>query len=70
MFNQQFQFMAILAPDGTVLDANETCFRATGVEESQVVGLLLWETPWWNRHPEAQQWWKNHVSEVSCGGAR
>ena len=30
VFNQQFQFMAILAPDGTVLEANDTCFRTTG----------------------------------------
>ena len=27
VFNQQFQFMAILSPDGHVLEANDTCLR-------------------------------------------
>ncbi len=38
MFNQQFQFMVILAPDGTVLEANDTCFRTTGVPRESVMG--------------------------------
>ncbi|MEH1952180.1 PAS domain-containing protein [Nostoc sp.] len=31
VFNQQFQFMAILKPDGTVIEVNDTCLRVTGV---------------------------------------
>ena len=38
VFNQQFQFMAILAPDGTVMEANNTCFQATGVDREDGAG--------------------------------
>ena len=55
VFNQQFQFMVILDPDGRVLEANDTCFRATGVERERVIGRLFWETPWWDRLPTMQR---------------
>jgi PAS domain S-box-containing protein len=64
-FNQQFQFMAILAPDGTVLEANETCFRATGVTRDQALGRRLWETPWWNRLPAMQERWQRSLAEAA-----
>jgi PAS domain S-box-containing protein len=68
VFNQQFQFMAILAPDGTVEDANETCFRATGVARDQVLGRPLWATPWWNGLPDMQEQWKRYVAQVAQDG--
>jgi len=69
VFNQQFQFMVIVAADGTVLEANNTCFLATGVQTEEVLGRPIWETPWWNRLPVMQQWWKDQVNEVvRCGG--
>ncbi len=68
VFNQQFQFMVILDPHGTVLEANETCFSATGVERDQVVGRPFWEAPWWDRLPATQELWKRHIaSAIDCG---
>jgi PAS domain S-box-containing protein len=64
VFNQQFQFMAVVAPDGTVLEANDTCFHATGVSRDIVLGRLFWETPWWNRLPEMQERWKQYLAEA------
>lgn len=64
VFNQQFQFMVILATDGTVLDANDTCFRTTGVAREQVMGRLFWETPWWDRLPAMQEKWRRIVSNA------
>ncbi|HZU36375.1 MAG TPA: ATP-binding protein [Gemmataceae bacterium] len=63
-FNQQFQFMAILAPDGTVLEANDTCFTATGVSREQTLGRHFWDTPWWASLPAMQQWWKQSISSA------
>lgn len=68
VFNQQFQFMAILTPDGTIMDANETCFRATGISREQVMGRHLWDTPWWNRLPEIQDQLKRFVSDAARSG--
>ena len=67
VFNQQFQFMAILAPDGSVLEANETSFNATGVRREQVLGRLFWETPWWNESPVVQEKWKALISQAEQG---
>jgi PAS domain S-box-containing protein len=68
VFNQQFQFMAILALDGAVLEANDTCFRATNVERGRVLGRPLWETPWWDRLPAMQGRWKRILQEAALGG--
>ena len=67
VFNQQFQFMAILAPDGRVLEANQTCFNATGVRREQVLGRLFWETPWWDQFPVVQEKWKALISQAQQG---
>jgi PAS domain S-box-containing protein len=67
IFNQQFQFMLISAPDGKVLEANESCFRATGIKRQQVLGHYLWDTPFWSRLPAVQQTWKRHIAAVAGG---
>lgn len=67
VFNQQFQFMAILDPDGTVVDANETCFTATGYRRDQVLGKFFWETPWWSDLPRVQDEWKAQITEAAHG---
>lgn len=69
VFNQQFQFMVILAPDGTVVEANEMCFAATGVEREQVIGRLFWETPWWNHLPAMQAKWRQMIAQALAGAA-
>lgn len=69
VFNQQFQFMAILDCEGAVVDANETCFKATGVTRDQVLGRLLWETPWFDRIPEVPSKWKSIVAQTASGAA-
>lgn len=63
VFNQQFQFMGILHPDSTVLEADDTCFRATGVPRERVVGRRFWEAPWWERLPDTQVWWRKAITE-------
>jgi two-component system sensor histidine kinase/response regulator len=47
VFDQEFQFVGLLEPDGTVLDANETVLEAAGVRREEVVGRPFWKTPWW-----------------------
>src|SRR5262249_61615967 len=68
VFNQQFQFMALVAPDGAVLEANDTCFWATGVARERVLGRPFWETPWWDRLPAMQERWRQFLAEVLRNG--
>lgn len=65
VFNQQFQFMAILAPDGTVLEVNDLAVTATGVSREEVIGKLFWDTGWWSGLPEMQRAWPVRLAEAA-----
>lgn len=47
-FDRSVQFLALLSPDGTVLEANRTALGLIGAEREDVVGRRFWETRWWN----------------------
>lgn len=47
IFNQTFQFMGLLEPDGTILEANQTFLNLAGIEREEVAGRALWQAPWW-----------------------
>jgi PAS domain S-box-containing protein len=40
-------FIALLDPEGNVLDVNPAALIAGGVDRTEVIGLPLWSTPWW-----------------------
>jgi PAS domain S-box-containing protein len=65
IFNQQFQFMAILSPEGVLLDVNELPLRAGGVTREQVIGRPFWETLWWEGLPEMQAGWPARLAEAA-----
>ncbi|MDB5338562.1 MAG: domain S-box-containing protein, partial [Planctomycetaceae bacterium] len=69
VFNQQFQFMVILAADGTVIDANEMCFTATGYMRTDIIGQVFWKTPWWNGLPDMPMKWQVFVADALRGAA-
>ena len=54
IFDHAFQFIGLLKPDGTVVDANQAALDFAGVSQSAVLGKFFWETPWW-RHSAAEQ---------------
>lgn len=67
IFNQAFQFSAILQPDGTLLEANQTALDFCGIRNADVFGKPLWETPWWSVSAEVQERVKNAVSRAATG---
>ena len=54
IFDHAFQFIGLLKPDGTVVDANQAALDFAGVSQSTVIGKFFWDTPWW-RHSAAEQ---------------
>jgi PAS domain S-box-containing protein len=68
VFNQQFQFMAILSPDGVVRACNDTFFAATGARNEAVLGRFFWDTPWWSGLPEEQRWWQAAIEDAVNSG--
>ena len=57
VFNQQFQFMALLSPEGRLLEVNDLAVNATGISRGEVLGRLFWEAPWWKDLPEMRASW-------------
>ena len=46
-----FAYIGVLAPDGTLLDANRAPLEAAGLSREAVLGRPFWETPWWSFDP-------------------
>ena len=54
IFDQTYQFIGILTPEGILTEANRPALKFSGIEESAVIGKPFWETPWWTHSPELQ----------------
>lgn len=54
IFDNTFQFIGLLSPDGTVLEANQTALKTAGVPREAVVGRPFWEAPWWQISPQTR----------------
>ncbi len=67
IFHAQFQFIGLMAPDGTLLEANRTALAAAGVAEQAVLGKPFWETPWWTHDPVQQNQLRAAVRRAAAG---
>lgn len=47
VFDGSFQYVGLLEPDGTVLEANRTSLDVVGASAGDVVGFKFWDAPWW-----------------------
>lgn len=54
IFNQTFQFMSLLAPDGTVIEVNQPAIDLKIGDRDQLINQSLVNAPWWQISPETQ----------------
>ncbi|MEI6842139.1 MAG: PAS domain S-box protein, partial [Methanomicrobiales archaeon] len=52
IFDSTFEFMALLRPDGNILEVNETALQFGGFALSNVIHKPFWEARWWTLSPE------------------
>lgn len=57
VFDQQFQFMALVSPDGILLEINSLPLKVGGVVREDVLGMRLWDAPWWTAIPKMRENW-------------
>ncbi|GAB5441922.1 MAG: hypothetical protein Fues2KO_22710 [Fuerstiella sp.] len=62
VFNQQFQFIAVLSAEGYVLDINDLPLKVQGVSRQDYLGRLFWECPAWEGLPDWQQTIRSRVT--------
>ncbi|NHN63474.1 PAS domain-containing protein [Haloarcula sp. JP-Z28] len=48
VFNQTYQFTALLEPDGTVIETNDATLEFGGFNRADMVGKPFAEAPWWS----------------------
>lgn len=67
IFDQTYQFIGLMTPDGTLIEANRTALAFSGIVESEVIGKPFWETSWWIHSRELQERLRNAVKEAANG---
>ncbi len=67
VFNKTFQFTGLMAPDGTLLEANETALEFGGIDREDAVGKRVWNAPWFEDVPEAVEAAKRGVETARDG---
>lgn len=55
VFDQNFHLAGLLDVTGRLTEINSTALQFAGVESSDVLGKLFWDTPWWSHSPEQQE---------------
>jgi PAS domain S-box-containing protein len=67
IFDQTFELMGLLTPEGILIEANRTALDFCGIEEAQVIGKPYWEGPWWSWSPELQEKVRRAVADAAAG---
>ena len=60
-------FIALLLPDGRLLDVTDAPLASAGLDRNEVIGSLLWQTPWC-RHSEDVQADLRRAFELAAEG--
>lgn len=67
LFEQTFQFIALLKPDGMLLEINQAPLEFSRTEREAVVGRPLWEFPAWVATVELQKVAKEAITQAAAG---
>lgn len=67
IYDHTYEFIGLLAPDGTLIDVNQTALAFRGLQRADVVGKPFWETPWWDLSRELQEKLKAAVADAAKG---
>jgi len=67
IIDQSFQFIGLMIPDGTLIDANRSALAFAGISESTVINRPFWETPWWSHSADLQEILKDAIKRAASG---
>lgn len=67
IFEQTFQLMGLLTPDGTLLEANQTALDFCGISAPEVIGKPFWASPWWAHSEELRVKVREGVTVAAAG---
>ncbi len=67
IFNSTYQLIGLTSLEGTVVEANRAALNAASIDGSGMVGLPMWNTPWFCRSPDAVTALKAAFPAVAAG---
>lgn len=67
IFDSSFQFVSLLKPDGTLLEANQTSLDFAGIKLRDVANKPFWLLPWWGDSEEVQEQLQEAISRSAKG---
>ena len=67
IFNSSFQFMAVLTPEGMILDVNQTALEWGELQLEQVSRVPFWQTPWWSGNQPSQDQLIEAIAAAASG---
>jgi PAS domain S-box-containing protein len=67
IFNQTFQFVGLMQPDGILIEANETALNFGGLQREEVINRPFWEARWWTISPQTQERLKQAIQTAANG---
>ncbi len=66
IFDQTFQFISLLRPNGDVMAINRTALDFINLKESDIVDKPFWETPWWSHSASDQNKLQKAVTQAAA----
>lgn len=67
IFNQTFQFIGLMQPDGLLLEANQTALDFGGLNREEVIDHWFWEARWWTLSQATQEQLKQAIAQAATG---
>ncbi|MDY7021017.1 MAG: PAS domain S-box protein, partial [Cyanobacteriota bacterium] len=67
IFDQAYQFIGLLQPNGILIEANQTALEFGGLTAPEVIGKPVWETDWWKISTSVQEQLKQAVATAAAG---
>jgi PAS domain S-box-containing protein len=67
IFDGTYEYIGLLAPDGTLLEANRASLEFAGNTREEVVGHPFWDSPWFAHTPGAPEMVREGVARAAAG---
>jgi PAS domain S-box-containing protein len=67
IYSTSQEYIGLLTPDGTILDCNRASLDFAGNTREQIIGLKLWEWPWFSNTPAALARLRESVTRAARG---
>jgi PAS domain S-box-containing protein len=66
-YDSTYEYIGLLAPDGTILDCNRASLEFADIKREQVVGRPFWESAWFIHTPGAPDKLREAIARAAAG---